>query len=535
MSKPKPVSFGPDYWDGWLAILVLVAGVALAALFAMLSDRQADRNTTLAWAGVEVVAVVLAVVRADWIRRSRWWLTATEDGFILTDDRQEFSIPDEAIVDLGVVTRTVPIRPTEVILHRDVRFAFRSGSGVDIRRFSQKLSLGKTDHLGPALERVLEGLVRRTIEKIEPGGLLVGEGWKLSRDGLSLAISDGTFLLPLAEVAAVDWIDEAVCVWAAGRDEVILRAKATTTGATVLFRVLRVLCSRVPDAVPGQSANPAKTRPRPARTKPAGDKSRRTLGRLIFSKEPAPGLIDYHLIVGAAIPLALGGLIWFVRRYTLAWDPLAGLSEGMIGLVVALIATIVGWVAWVRGNESFRCYENGIQHRTWLGTTTLLFSEVGSFTYAGTRRYVNWEYTGTELRLEFSPLDRNRKAIQYHTQHHFDDTKFDTLRDNVARVIAGHMLERLHRGEPIKWTPRLVLQPDGLFVRPRSGSREGRLVPYDRVGSHTFDDGVFYLRTEGDAGQAIEERVSRPNFFPGYFVLLALTGPPAPWHTHGRR
>jgi hypothetical protein len=133
---------------------------------------------------------------------------------------------------------------------------------------------------------------------------------------------------------------------------------------------------------------------------------------------------------------------------------------------------------------------------------------------------------GTGVRLVFEPLkEAGGEPLVYEGVIQFDDAELDKLRDFISKRIATHMLRRLREGQPVNWTGQLAFTAEGLVIVREGGSGKGRIVPYNEVTRHEFKEGVFFLHSKTDFGRPIKERVSQPNFFPGYHLLLLLTTP----------
>src|SRR5205823_2032226 len=122
------------------------------------------------------------------------------------------------------------------------------------------------------------------------------------------------------------------------------------------------------------------------------------------------------------------------------------------------------------------------------------------FTYHAISNFVNGVYTGTTVALTFDPMSRQRAdRITYSAQLRDADAEVDNLRDQISRIIAGRMLQRLQQGQPVRWTSNLCYLPDGLEYRPSGwvGRKEAQVLPYDQIGGHNLDQGIFYLWAKG--------------------------------------
>jgi hypothetical protein len=511
VSKRVPV--GLSYGDE--AFVSLVFGAVGAAGLGAAAFAAGSPWWGAGALGVAALCAVPAVLRYDHVRKNRRWLAATAGGFEFTDYRGRVTVPDAEVTDVAVVEKSVYLGGPAPVRRRRVRFAFDAGEGERAFTFTQLLAPGAADPLGPALERALADLADRTAQGLRRGRELSGDGWVLTRTGLTAADpAGGRTVVPLADVSAVDVVDHAVCVWARGADAPVFRRPLSSAGASVLRRVLPGLLADRP------AADPA---PAGAGPEPAGG-----FGRVIFSREGGRRGEEFRIAVALVVmAVLLGSLaVWYAAAEW--WETPGARAAALVGPALLLGA---GWGAvavWAGRRDVFRCHERGIVHATWRGTTALEYRDLGAFTYSGTRRFVDGMYMGTDVDLRFDPLRPEAgPGVRYRATVQFDDKELDGLRDFVSRALAGHMLARLRAGQDVPWTPQLALTPGGLAVR-RAGKADAgpaRVVRYDQVGAHEFKDGVFRLHTAGDYGRPVTERVSERNFFPGYYLLLLLTAP----------
>lgn len=510
MSKSPRVRIGMPYTDEAFVSLVFAAVLLVPmGVVALLAEMPKMGAAAL---GVAVLAAVPAWLRFAHIRRTRLWLEVAGDQLRFTDAAGATVAAEADVVDLGISDRTYDVGATNRVRRRKVRIVLRVGERLGTYRFEQYPGDGKTDAFGDALDGALDRLAARVRRDVERGGVLTGDGWELSSARLVVRTPTGESVVPLAGVAAVDWIEDGVSVWAVGEAEPVLRRRALTPGATVLHRVLRdVLCGA------------------PVVTPEADRELADGLGRVIFSKESLGGEQFRIAVTLIAFAVLLGTFaLWYgIDNNGDTPGARAGLFLGPLLLVGAAAGA---WNVWVKRGAVFRCHANGVVHTTWRGTHTLYFRDIGSFTYSGVRKFLNGGYTGTDVTIAFEPLDPAAGApILYHANFRFADEELDRLRDHISRVIAAHMLARLRKGETVGWTPQLAFTPGGLAVR-RSGKGEKpgapRIVPYSQIAGHEFKDGVFFLSLAGDFGRPLTEPVSQTNFFPGYYLLLLLTGPP---------
>ena len=87
----------------------------------------------------------------------------------------------------------------------------------------------------------------------------------------------------------------------------------------------------------------------------------------------------------------------------------------------------------------------------------------------------------------------------------------------------------LGAGQIVHWTRHLHFLPSkGIEHEPSGflGRKESMVIPFADIASYDIEQGIFRARVKGKKSAAIEERVSEPNFFPGFFLFLATTKAP---------
>jgi hypothetical protein len=197
----------------------------------------------------------------------------------------------------------------------------------------------------------------------------------------------------------------------------------------------------------------------------------------------------------------------------------------LVGLGALAGAVACGVGALHTHRMAFRCHEYGVHQSGLTGTRQLRYLEVASFSYAATRHFVNGSYTGTSFALSFDPVaERAGQRIAYRTQLPNSDDELDNLRDHISKVIAGRMARELNAGQPVAWTPNLRFVPEGLEFRPSGffGRKEPFVLPYHEIANFELQQGVFHVWKRGGTKSVVQEPVSQPNFFPGFFLLLSM-------------
>jgi len=356
----------------------------------------------------------------------------------------------------------------------------------------------QADPLAELIARLLDGLTQRLEQALARGGTVVGDGWQLTRGGLTLGRSPGEMQLALSEITAVDPFDDKMCVWRRGQDEACAKLPLSSRNAYLLPALLQPL-------IPGQADV-------------GGADSPTGLGRVLFERRPQPALTVVLIVIGGIMSL-VGAIVLTTGGVGDLW-PLALLIPG--GLILA------GAGAALR-LSNFRCHERGVWQKSLFGQKLLRYSDIGSFTYSAMRHYHNGAYTGTHLSMHFKPIaPQAGSAIRFGTTVQGDDDDLDKLRDVISQAIAVRMASELAAAQTVAWTSNLQISPQGIRYRPAGmfGRKDFEFLPFESYGGHSLDKGVFYLFSNLQPKPVTNEQCSAENFFPGFVLLLQVCHAP---------
>ena len=368
-----------------------------------------------------------------------------------------------------------------------------------------KLKPGEADPLTGLIGRVRDRLVAQARRDRAEGRPVLGEGWSLGTGELTVrAKGQPEVACPVAEVAAAEIVDGHLCVWRRGVDTAVARVPIDSANAYLLERLLGEEIAK-----------------RPAEEGPPAEGQ---LGRILFERKKINlSAVTLRLI---ALGIFLCGLVLFFADQGHAVELFVAL-----GLILTSLGVGLGVCAPFLCRQVFRCHAYGVFHKTLFRETTLRYTEVKTFTYSAVRHFHNGAYVGTHFKLEFEPFEGSGKQrVRYQVQLNKSDNELDNLRDQVSRMIAGRMARSFNVGEVVVWTDTLRFLPDrGIEYTPSGwlGKKEPILVPFAAIRSYTLDKGWFHLWAGDAAKSTIQQEVSRPNFFPGYYLLLTLPRAPA--------
>jgi hypothetical protein len=492
MNDPILVRGTMRTWDCTLLLvlgLLLLLGAALAVAF------SEGVVAGLLVAAACVSALAGALIRYRRARRRRW-VQDQGDGFLVSDSAGERRFRDDDILSMALLYKQNYHQglPTSVT-RRFLVWVAGSGPMPERIEMVNTPKPGAADPLNRLIHRIGDLLCQRAEDELANGQPVLGEGWTLHGDELTVRTGGTPQVCRLEDLAAVDVVDNAICIWRSGQDETFARVPRASANAYVLQRLLE---------------DRRDERPAPA-TPPEGG-----LGRVIFERRSRRGTFTFLVVLAC--------FLLFVTVMLL----LAGLTVGPepvlwgLGLGAGAVASFVGALQ-VRCAR-FRCHQYGVYKAGLLGERSLRYTDVASFSYSAVRHFHNGAYTGTRFHLGFEPIPgQGNNPIRHSVMLPHADQELDNLRDQVARMIAARMTQQLGTSERVPWTNSLTLLRDGIEYQPRGlfGRKEPLFIPFKDIQSYQIHKGTFYLWMRGRPKPVAQEAMTRANFFPGFYVLCS--------------
>jgi hypothetical protein len=475
----------------------------IAGALALIGGVSAAIGFRLGWgwlAALAGVALWLPLESIAWrARLVRTWLIDGGDSFLVEDRRGQRVVRDERVVALALASKRRLNNGTLDSVWRT--FQIWTDDLPEPIVMQAAVRVNESDPLAELINRLHDGLAARLNEQLDRGGTAEGDGWHLSRTLLTIGRAPRDQQLYVQDVTAVEVYDGQMCVWRRGQDEAAARLPMAGRNVWLL---------------------PALLLPRiAAQQDDRSESSASGLGRVLFQRKPNAGVV-YGLLLAAIACLATGPTLFVTMPR--AED---GTIWMLVLVAVGLILLISGlWLAF----QAFRCHERGVWQQNLLGQKLLRYEDVGSFTYQAMDHYHNGIYTGTHLTLLFKPLNPSAgRPVRFNTSVRGDDEDLDSLRDSISRIIAARMLAQWEAGAVVPWTANLSFVREGIAYRPGGllGRKDAQLLPFAAYGGHNLQEGVFYLFRAGDKKPICTEQTSVENFYPGWFLLLALLHAPA--------
>jgi hypothetical protein len=475
-------------WDFTLLLIagiVLLVGAAVAAGF--------GRVLVAAPLGLAGCGCVLGAVLGQRRRvQRRQWVQDLGDGFLVIDQAGERRFADDDVLSMALTRKNNYVNGLLTSETRRLLVWLTSDEPVpEGLEMVNTVKTGTVDPLAGLINRLGDLLFRRAGDDLAAGQAVLGEGWTLQNDVLTLRTQGAEVSCPVAELAAVDFVDADICLWRTGQDEAFARVPKKSANAYILSRLLATrLAERPTPAPPPESTG---------------------LGRVIFERRPRRGTVVVLVVLGLV----------FLFVAAIAW-----LGGGLDALHWGIGALVLGGCflggALHAARTILRCHQFGVTKRGLFGERSLRYADVAVFSYSAVRHFHNGAYTGTIFRLGFEPVpERARDRITHSVTLPHADQELEGLRDQVSRMIAARMARQLAAGEPVRWTPHLRFVPDGVEYRPAGffGRKEPVLVPFREIYSYQIHQGTFFLWAKGQKKAVVREAMTQRNFFPGFYLL----------------
>lgn len=492
----------------WVSTILVVLGVlgALQGLLMLARQGPGGAGSLLLTIGGGTL-IVMGVLFHFRIRTQRRTLQITSQGFLYTTRLGTREFQDSDVMCVSYAIKANYSGGNLQAFTR--RFAVWVEAEPVPERIlvSTKLRTAMFDPLGGWINRVIQGLLQDAQAAYAAGESVEGEGWRLERGKLiaSSKKSHEYTVLTLAEIQAVDEVENHLCIWRHGEDRPVVRIPADRANAHLLRLLLEQLAPRVAD---DQSAEPG------------------ALGRMLFERKrssmPVVLLICVLLGMMICLPcllLVVAGAVEIQRGQADGWIML------IVGSVLMAISALGIWLVWRSRRLTFRGHAHGIKNITLFREQVLPFDAVAAFTYAATKVYTHGVYVGTTVVLQFTPLPgMGLKPVRFTAMLKGDDVELDRLKDQVSSIVARKMLDAYEATGNVPWLPHVRFQGETLEFRSLGmlGRKAQQVIPLRDLSTWDFLDGSFRLFGPQLKKPLLVEGTGQPNFFPGLIVLQEL-------------
>ena len=503
MSQPVLVRSSMRTWD---FVLLLLTGIGIAVggwvLFQM--GEKVPGAILQVIGGTGVLASAMGLNRR--IRR-RQWVRLEADGFTLIDRQGEADYEDAQVRSLTLRLKQNFSEGVEQSVTRTLLIWLDTDDAEDGEltqlEFKSTFKPGVVDPLSVLIDRLSKQVCDRARELLSDGSTFSGDGWVLKRQNLVIAAKPEPLHCPLNDIEATGVVDQKLCLWRRGLDEVWGRINIDSVNAYVLkWLIDERLAER-----PSESES--------ART---GD----GLGRVIFErKSRSSTIIVLALGIFALLLLGLGLVIGGFNDKQNA-DRI-GLIAGGLGALLGALACLLGIIHCRR--FVFRCHQYGLVKRGLGGEKVLRYEHVESFTYHATRHFHNGVYTGTIFMLDFEPnAEHKSQRIKYSVTLRQSDEELNNLRDQVSSIIGQRMRQDVLAGCHVKWTPAIAFHGVSLVYTPVGfiARKAPEAIPLAEIELYKMDQGQCQLFRKGQKKAVINESMHAKNFFPGFHCMLSL-------------
>ena len=500
MSQPVLVRSSMRTWD---FTLLVIAGIG-AFVGGWIAHANGEQGVGIA---LQVLGGLCAVGSAIGLQRRiarRQWVTITDSGFTVSDRRGESEYTDAEVRSLALNLKSNYSEGIEKSITRTLLIWLDETDEDDS---SERLELksnfktGEADPLAVLINRLSQRVLDRARKMLGDGSTFAGKGWVLEKQNLVVSAKPEPLHAPLDSIVMTGIVDQKLCLWRRGEDEVWTRIPIDSVNAYVLKWLIDERLAEHPNE--------------------ANADSQAGLGRVLFERRPRTAQVVICVLGGFTLLLAALGLI------------VGGIIEKK-GEAIPMIAAGVGCLLGAIGcgygilharYAKFRCHQFGLVKQGVRNSRSLRYEHVEAFTYQSTRHYHNGVYTGTIFVLNFEPFAEHKaNRIKYTVTLHNADTELDNLRDQVSGIIATRMRRDIEARQEVVWTPGLTFHGDSLIYRASGlfAKKDAKQIPLASIDSYKLDQGVCYLFTKQSKKAVAQENMHARNFFPGFYCMLGL-------------
>ncbi len=486
----------------WDFVLFIILGLGACAGGAILYGQNEFVLSVilLVLGGIFVIASMIGLQRR--ISR-RQWIQLRSDGFTVLDRSGDSDYEDQQIQSLALRFKQNFSEGVEKSVTRTLILWMDTEDGDAVRlEFQSTFKTGVPDPLAEFIDRLSKLVFDRARELLSNGRTFAGDGWVLERRNLVVAAKPEPLHCPLDEIVMTGVVDQKLCLWRKGQDEVWARINIDLLNTYVLKWLID---ERLAERPQEESARDGES-----------------LGRVLFERRPRSStVVILALCTGI---LALLGFAMIAGGMADARDGVALIAVGL-GMLALALACGLGIVHCRRA--VFRCHQYGLVKRGLTGERKLRYEHVEAFTYQATRHFHNGVYTGTIFVLDFEPdTEHKSQRIKYNVTLRQADEELNNLRDQVAAIIGTRMQQQILAGRNVKWTPALAFEGNALIYTPVGFiSRKAPVsIPVAEIELYKMDQGKCELFRKGQSKAVIHEDLHAKNFFPGFHCMLLQIG-----------
>ena len=487
----------------WDFTLLVIAGIG-AFVGGWIAHANGEQGVGIALQVLGGLCAIGSAVGLQMRIARRQWVTITDSGFTVSDRRGESEYTDAEVRSLALNLKSNYSEGIEKSITRTLLIWLDETDEDDS---SERLELKSTykpeeaDPLAVLIQRLSQRVLDRARKMLADGSTFGGKGWVLEKQNLVVSAKPEPLHAPLSDIAMTGVVDQKLCLWRRGEDEVWTRIPIDSVNAYVLKWLIDERLAEQPnEADAGREDG---------------------LGRVLFERKPRTAQVVICVLGGFTLLLAALGLIV---------GGIVGKQNEAIPLIVGGVASLLGAIGCGYGivharYAKFRCHQFGLVKRGVRNSRSLRYEHVEAFTYQSTRHYHNGVYTGTIFVLDFEPVAEHKaNRIRYTATLHNADTELDNLRDQVAGIIAARMRRDIAAGREVVWTPGLTFRGDSLIYRASGlfAKKDAVTIPLASIDSYKLDQGVCYLFTKQSKKAAVQENMQARNFFPGFYCMLGL-------------
>ena len=487
----------------WDFTLLVIAGIG-AFVGGWIAHANGEQGVGIA---LQVLGGLCAIGSAVGLQRRiarRQWVTVNDNGFTLSDRSGESAYTDTEVRSLALNLKSNYSEGIEKSITRTLLIWLDEADDDDSSErleLKSNYKMGEADPLTVFINRLSQRVLDRARKMLADGSTFAGKGWVLEKQNLVVSAKPEPLHSPLNDIAMTGVVDQKLCLWRRGEDEVWTRIPIVSVNAYVLKWLIDERLAEHPNEADAGSEG--------------------GLGRVLFERKPR---------ALKAVLCVIGGFTLLLLALSLIVGGVIDKKGEAIPMILSGVGCFIGAIGCGYGilharYARFRCYQFGLVKRGVRNSRSLRYEHVVAFTYQSTRQYHNGLYRGTIFVLNFEPVAEHKSnRIKYSVTLHNADTELDNLRDQVSGIIATRMRRDIAAGHEVVWTPGLTFRGDSMIYRASGlfAKKDAVKIPLANIDSYKMDQGVCYLFLKGGKKAAVQENMHARNFFPGFYCMLGL-------------
>ncbi|MBC8112964.1 MAG: hypothetical protein H7062_01170, partial [Candidatus Saccharimonas sp.] len=335
MSQPVLVRSSMRTWD---FTLLVIAGIG-AFVGGWIALANGEQGAGIALQVLGGLCAIGSAVGLRWRIARRQWVTVNDNGFTFSDRSGESEYADAEVRSLALNLKSNYSEGVEKSITRTLLIWLDEPDEDDSAERLEMKSTYKPEEADPLavlIQRLSQRVLDRARKMLADGSTFAGKGWVLEKQNLVVSAKPEPLHAPLNSIVMTGIVDQKLCLWRRGEDEVWTRIPIDSVNAYVLKWLL--------DERLAEQPNEAETG------------SEGGLGRVLFERKPR---------VAQVVLCVLGGFTLLLLALGLIVGGIVGKQNEAIPMILAGVGSLLGAVGCGYGilharYAKFRCHQFGL-------------------------------------------------------------------------------------------------------------------------------------------------------------------------------